>query len=342
MNESQVVGRTFVIAEAGVNHNGSLELARRLVEVAKAAGADAVKFQDFRADTLVAAAAPKAAYQRIGAPGDDLQHAMLKALELDADQFKQLRDHCVATGIEFLASPFDEAAVDRLVKLGMRLVKVPSGEITNLPFLEHVAQTGLPVILSTGMSWLSEVEIALRTLRVSGARDITVLQCVTEYPAPPEQINLRAMHTMAAAFDVPIGYSDHTPGTEIAVAAVALGARVIEKHLTLDRSMPGPDHSASLDPASFQRMVTEIRNVERALGSGRKEPAPVEVPNIVVARKSLVVTRSLAAGHRLEPGDLAIKRPGSGIAPGQRDAVTGRLLSVDVKADHVLQWSDLA
>lgn len=342
MNESQLVDRTFVIAEAGVNHNGSLELARQLVEAAKAAGADAVKFQDFRADTLVAAAAPKAAYQKVGAPGDDFQHAMLKALELDSDQFEHLRDHCLATGIEFLASPFDEEAVNRLMALDMRIIKVPSGEITNLPFLEHVARTGLPVIMSTGMSWLSEVETALRTLRAAGAGEITLLQCVTEYPAPPEQINLRAMHTMAEAFGVDVGYSDHTPGTEIAVAAVALGARVIEKHLTLDRSLPGPDHSASLDPVAFGRMVTEIRNVEKALGSGRKEPAPIELPNIVVARKSLVVTRSLEAGSRLEPGDLVIKRPGSGIAPGLRDAVVGRLLAVDVQEDHVLQWSDLA
>lgn len=342
MSEYRKVRPTFVIAEAGVNHNGSVVMACQLVDAAKAAGADAVKFQDFTTDKLVARSAPKAEYQKAAAPGDDLQYDMLKELELTIEEFRQVYEHCVATGIEFLASPFDESAVDRLLSLGMRLIKIPSGEITNLPLLRHIGGTGRPVILSTGMSWLREVEDALHTLWDAGAHEITLLHCVTEYPAPPEQINLRAMHTLATAFGVPVGYSDHTPGTEIAVAATALGATVIEKHLTLDTSLPGPDHSASLDPVAFGRLVQEIRNVELALGTGRKAPAECEVPNIVVARKSLVTARGLRAGRRIEAGDLVVKRPGSGVAPGCIEDVIGRLIANDLEADHVLQWSDLA
>jgi N-acetylneuraminate synthase/N,N'-diacetyllegionaminate synthase len=341
VNEHQNHPYTFVIAEAGVNHNGSVAMACELVTAAKVAGADAVKFQDFRADSLVARSAPKAQYQKTAVPGDDNQYAMLQGLELSPDDFKLIHDHCLATGIEFLASPFDEQAADRLVDLGMRVIKIPSGEITNLPLLRHLGSLKRSIILSTGMSWLGEVETAVRTLQESGATDITLLHCVTEYPAPPEQINLRAMRTLCEAFGLPVGYSDHTPGTEIAVAATALGATVIEKHLTLDTSLPGPDHSASLDPIAFKSMVTAIRNVERALGSGRKEPAPCEVPNMVVARKSVVSARTINAGQRIEPNDVVVKRPGSGIAPSDLELVIGRLASRDIEVDQVINWSDL-
>lgn len=341
--------RTFVIAEAGVNHNGSLDLALQLVDAAKQAGAAAVKFQAFRAERLAAPSAPKAAYQKVAlARGngveaqDETQFAMLKTLELAAADFAQIRDHCESVGIEFLASPFDEEAVTMLAHLGVRLLKVPSGEITNLPLLRHIGATGLPVILSTGMSWLAEVEAAVTTLQGAGCDDVTLLHCVTEYPAPPEQINLRAMATLRAAFGLPVGYSDHTPGIEIAVAATALGASVIEKHLTLDRALPGPDHSASLEPAEFGQMVAAIRNVERSLGDGRKRPAPVEVPNMVVARKSLVSSRSRKAGELLEPGDVVIRRPGSGIPPEHLDHVVGRRLALDLEAGQVINWEHLA
>ncbi len=332
---------TFVIAEAGVNHNGSLELALELVSAAKACGADAVKFQTFEARSLVTRSAAKAAYQR--APDDDdSQYAMLAALELDLAAWRRIHAHCRDIGIEFLSSPFDEGAVDVLDELGVRAFKVPSGEITNLPYLEHLGAKAKPVILSTGMAWLGEVEAAVRTLQAAGVRDLTLLHCVTEYPAPPEQINLRAMATLATAFGLPVGYSDHTAGSEIAVAAVALGAVVIEKHFTLDTSLPGPDHTASLDPASFAAMVRAIRSVELALGDGRKRPAACELPNLVVVRKSVVATRDVRAGETIVRGDVVVKRPGSGIAPGDLDRVLGRRAARDIAADEVIDWSDLA
>ncbi len=332
----------FIIAEAGVNHNGSLDLALELVSAAKACGADAVKFQTFRASELVTRTAEKAAYQRTPGTGDDSQYAMLAALELDLDAWRRIQAHCREVGIEFLSSPFDEHAVDVLDELGVRVFKVPSGEITNLPYLEHLGAKGRPVILSTGMAWLGEVETAVRTLHGAGVHDLTLLHCVTEYPAPPEQINLRAMATLATAFGLPVGYSDHTAGIEIAVAAVALGATVIEKHFTLDTRMPGPDHGASLDPTSFTAMVTAIRSVELALGDGRKRPAPCELANLTVVRKSVVAARDLRAGERLERGDVTLKRPGSGIAPHELEHVVGRHAARDIAADEMIGWQDLA
>lgn len=333
--------RTFVIAEAGVNHNGSLELARDLIDAAKASGADAVKFQDFTPEQLVAPGAPKAPYQQANVTDTDDQLDMLRQLALNPSEFAALFDHCQATGIEFLASPFSKESAVRLAELGMRSIKVPSGEITNLPFLEFVGSLRRPVILSTGMSWLGEVETAVRTLRLSGSTDITLLHCVSEYPAPPEQINLRAMNTLAKAFGLPVGYSDHSPGIEIAVAATALGATVIEKHLTLDNSLPGPDHRASLEPAEFGDMVAAIRNVEVALGSGIKAPAECERPTMQVARRSLVSARTLSAGTQLRPDDVVIKRPGTGIPPAQLGLVVGRRLAVDLIAGQVIEWSSL-
>jgi N,N'-diacetyllegionaminate synthase len=332
----------FVIAEAGVNHNGSLDLAFKLIDAAKDAGADAVKFQTFRAEDLATESAHKAAYQQRTTSSAETQFEMLKRLELDAGAHRRLIEYCGKVGIQFLSSPFDLDSADLLERMGVPLYKIPSGEITNLPYLRHIARKGKPLIVSTGMSTLGEVEEAIQTLRDSGATDITLLHCVTEYPAPFDEINLRAMHTMHEAFGLPVGYSDHSPGIEIAIAAVALGAVVIEKHFTLDRSLPGPDHAASLEPAELRQMVTSIRHVQAAMGTGVKAPAKCEIPNISVARKSLVAARPLSAGHRIEPEDLAIKRPGNGIAPRQQQDLVGRTLRVDVKKDELLRWEHLA
>ena len=333
--------RTFVIAEAGVNHDGSLATALGLVEAAKACGADAVKFQTFSADRLVTRSAVKAAYQRAATPGDDTQHGLLASLELGHEDFRRIQRHCLEVGIEFLSSPFDPRAVDQLDELGVRAFKIPSGEIDNVPFLRHVAAKGKEVILSTGMAWLGEVEAAVRILQEAGVPRLTLLHCVSEYPAPYEQVNLRAMATMAQAFGLPVGYSDHTPGIEIAVAAVALGACVIEKHFTLDTTLPGPDHRASLDPRAFAELVTAIRRVEEALGDGRKRPAPCELDNRAHVRKSIVAATDLTAGTRLAAADLAAKRPGAGIAPSAWDRVVGRILTRDVRADEAIDWEDL-
>ena len=332
---------TFVIAEAGVNHDGSLGTALELVAAAKVAGADAVKFQAFRSDRLVTRTATKAGYQRTAVPGDAAQYAMLKALELDVEDFRRIHDRCREADIEFLASPFDEEAADMLADLGLRTFKIPSGEITNLPLLRHVGAMGKQVIVSTGMSWLAEVETAVRTLHESGAPPPTLLHCVTEYPAPTDQINLRAMRTLAEAFGLPVGYSDHTAGIHVPVAAVALGARVIEKHFTLDPARPGPDHAASLDPEAFARMVDAIRSVEQALGDGRKRPAPCELGNVEIVRKSIVAARDVPAGTRLAATDLALKRPGSGLPPAAWDEVVGRTVARDLAADDQVRLQDL-
>ena len=333
---------TFVIAEAGVNHNGSIDLAFQLIDAAQAAGADAVKFQTFRTESLAAPSAHKAAYQQRADPAAESQFDMLQRLELDADAHRRLLDHCRARRIQFLSSPFDEASADLLAKLGLPLLKVPSGEITNVPYLRHLAKKRLPLILSTGMSTLAEVDEAVTLLRAEGAGALTLLHCVTEYPAPFAEVNLRAMQALKTAFGLPVGYSDHTSGIEIAVAAVALGAEVIEKHLTLDRALPGPDHSASLEPAEFREMISAIRHVEAAMGSGIKAPAPCEIPNMAVVRKSVVATRPLAAGHRLSADDLAVKRPGNGLAPKFLSSLIGRSLGTDVDRDEVLTWRHLA
>jgi N-acetylneuraminate synthase len=335
------VSHVFIIAEAGVNHNGSLDLAVRLIDAAKASGADAVKFQTFRADLLATRSAQKAPYQERTAAGAESQFEMLQRLELDEAAHRRLISHCREVGIQFLSSPFDSQSADLLAALDVPLFKVPSGEITNLPFLEYLARKGRPLILSTGMSTLAEVEEAVRVLETAGATKLTLLHCVTEYPAPFEQVNLRAMQTLRSAFGLPVGYSDHTPGIEIAVAAVALGAEVVEKHFTLDRSLPGPDHSASLEPQELRQMVEAIRHVEAALGTGIKAPAPCELPNLPIARKSLVAARPLSAGHRLEQGDLDIKRPGNGIAPKLLPELTGRTLRVSLSKDETILWKHL-
>ncbi|EWH00309.1 N-acetylneuraminate synthase [Halomonas sp. BC04] len=296
---------TFVIAEAGVNHNGSLEMAIELVDAAKRCGADAVKFQTFKADTLVTKHAAKAAYQCEAVLDSNGQYGMLKALELTDDDFMRLNAHCNQHGIEFLSSAFDVESAIFLNGLGMRLFKIPSGEITNWPLLDSIGAFGKPVILSTGMCYLADVEVALQRLEMAGAGEITVLHCVTEYPAPYSQVNLSAMRTLADAFGVKVGYSDHTAGTEISIAAVAMGAAIIEKHFTLDTRLPGPDHAASLAPDDFQRMVTAIRHVESARGNGRKRPAPCERPNLDVVRKSITVQCPISEGEVITLGHLA-------------------------------------
>lgn len=332
----------FIIAEAGVNHNGSIDLALRLIDAAKASGADAVKFQTFRADLLATRSAHKAPYQERTTSDAESQFEMLQRLELDAAAHQLLMDHCRKVGIQFLSSPFDAQSADLLATMNVPLYKVPSGEITNLPFLQHLARKGRPLILSTGMSTLGEVEEAVQVMQAAGATQLTLLHCVTEYPAPYAEVNLRAMQTLKSAFGLPVGYSDHTAGIDIAIAAVALGAEVIEKHFTLDRSLPGPDHAASLEPAELLQMVAAIRNVEAALGTGIKAPAPCELPNLPVARKSVVATRSLPAGHRLAAGDLDIKRPGNGLAPKFLPALIGHTLRLGVAQDEIINWNHLA
>jgi N,N'-diacetyllegionaminate synthase len=336
------MSHVFIIAEAGVNHNGSLDLALQLVDAAKASGADAVKFQTFRADLLATPSASKAPYQERTTAESESQFEMLERLQLDAAAHRCLIDRCRQIGIQFLSSPFDVQSADLLASMDVQQYKVPSGEITNLPFLQHLARKGRPLIVSTGMSTLGEVEEAVHVLHAAGATRITLLHCVTEYPAPYAEVNLRAMQTLKLAFCLPVGYSDHTPGIEIAIAAVALGAEIIEKHLTLDRSLPGPDHHASLEPEELQKMVAAIRNVEMALGTGIKAPAPCELPNLPVARKSVVAAHILAAGHTLAIGDLDVKRPGRGVAPKLLPALIGRILRVSVDKDELIRWDHLA
>lgn len=329
----------FIVAEAGVNHNGDLALARQLVDVAAEAGADAVKFQTFRSEALVSRNAPKAAYQREagGAGGDQLE--MLARLELTLDQHAELREHCTTRGILFFSTPFDEASADALEALGVPLFKLPSGEIINHPFLRHVATKGKPIILSTGMSTLAEVAAAVSAIRAAGDPPLALLHCLSAYPAPAAEMNLRAIDTLRGRFGCPVGLSDHTLGLEVAVAAVARGATIVEKHFTLDKGLPGPDHRASLDPGELQALVSAIRTVEAALGDGEKRPMPSELDTRRVARKSLVAVRPIRAGEQLTADLVAIKRPGTGIPPGDLPRVLGRTVRRDLAADEVIDWT---
>ncbi|MEW5726372.1 MAG: N-acetylneuraminate synthase [Pseudomonadota bacterium] len=331
----------FVIAEAGVNHDGDLATAHRLVDVAKQVGADAVKFQTFAADRLVTRDAPKAAYQNAAGGAGESQWEMLRRLELSEEAHQELAAHCRDVGICFLSTPFDEAAADLLDRIGVEAFKTPSGELTNLPFLAHVARKGKPMIVSTGMSSLGEVEDAVRAVTLAAPVRLCLLHCVSAYPAPPAAANLRALASLAACFGVPTGYSDHTPGISVAIAAAALGARVIEKHLTLDRSLPGPDHQASLEPAAFAEMVSGIREAVDALGDGIKRPQAVEADVKAVARKSLVTATAMRQGTVVAAGHLAIRRPGTGLPPAMLDWVVGRRLRADLPAGHLISWSDL-
>ena len=326
----------FVIAEAGVNHNGSLDLARQLVDAAHAAGADAVKFQTFKAARLVTAAAPKAAYQQANTDAGESQLAMLQRLELSEADHRALLAHCGTRGIQFISTPFDEASADLLAALDVPLFKLPSGELTNLPYLAHLARLGRPLIVSTGMSYLSEVEAAVRCFEANGNPPVALLHCVSNYPAAPCDVNLRAMATLGSAFGVPIGYSDHTPGNEVTLAAVALGACIIEKHLTLDRNLPGPDHKASLEPDEFAAAVRGIRIVESSLGNGRKAPAASEANTAAVARKSIVAARDLAAGETLDARAVAIMRPGTGLPAAMLPHLLGRRTRARLAAGTLL------
>lgn len=321
----------FVIAEAGVNHNGDPALAKALIDSAADAGADAIKFQSFRADELASPIAPKAPYQVENTGNAGSQIEMLRGLELPDAVFRELRDHSRARGVLFMSTPFDEASADMLHALDVPAFKIGSGELTNTVLLEHVALLGRPVILSTGMSWLSEVETAVRTLQRAGVPGIALLHCVSCYPAAPIDINLRAMETLRSAFGLPVGYSDHSDGTEIGVAAVALGADIIEKHLTLDRALLGPDHRASLDPAAMTSFVTAIRNVEVALGHGRKEPVASERAVADAARRSLVAACFIPAGTVLTAAMLLLRRPGTGLPLSAQSEVIGRAVGIDVE-----------
>jgi N,N'-diacetyllegionaminate synthase len=340
---------TFIIAEAGVNHNGDEALALQLVETAKECGADAVKFQTFDADKLVLHGAEKAEYQKRQTGGGD-QHAMLKALELSREAHRRVHQRCTELGIEFMSTPFDEDAADFLLQLGMARIKVPSGEITNTPFLEFLAAKDLPMIVSTGMASLSEILEAVRTISATRHRKgfkasmkdmVTVLHCTSNYPATYSDVNLRAMATIARATGLPIGYSDHTTGIAVSAAAVALGATVIEKHFTLDRGMPGPDHAASLEPRELSAMISQVRAIEAAMGSDVKEPTASELPVRSLVRRSLTTVRDVAAGATLQMSDVALLRPGTGIPPRDRDRAVGKRARKALAAGTTLQWSDL-
>lgn len=331
----------FVIAEAGVNHNGSLQMAFELIDTAADAGADAVKFQTFSTERLVGRDVPKADYQKANT-GEDSQFDMLRKLELDRDAHIQLMRRCRERGILFLSTPFEEQSAQMLYELGVPAFKIPSGEIPNLPFLDFVARLGKPMIVSTGMCRLGEVEDAVRTITEAGNDQFALLHCVSSYPADPATANLRAMRTLAHAFHVPVGFSDHTEGLEVPGAAVALGATIVEKHFTLDRSLPGPDHLASLEPQQLRELVRAIRVVESALGDGRKQAVASEANTSEVARKSLVAARDIRAGEAISRDIIAIRRPGTGLPPAMLPYIVDRAASVDIPAGTVLKLEDVA
>ncbi|MCD4672273.1 MAG: N-acetylneuraminate synthase [Anaerolineaceae bacterium] len=348
MQAVQIAGRwigrgypSYLIAEAGVNHNGDMDMALALVDAAAEAGADAVKFQTFSADRLVTKQAPKAKYQLETTDQTESQYQMLKKLELSEEAHRILLARCQQKGVLFLSSPFDETSADLLESLDVPAYKIPSGEITNHPYLAYVARKGRPVILSTGMSSLGEVEAAVQTIAAAGNPPLVLLHCVSQYPAPPEELNLRAMHTLEAAFGVPVGFSDHTEGIEMPLVAVALGAAVIEKHFTLDRSLPGPDHCASLESDELQRLAQGMRRVQAALGDGRKLPTPSERNTADVARKSLVAACDIPAGTVLTAEFVAVRRPGTGLPPALRQELIGRRIKQEIAAGQLFTWEDM-
>jgi len=326
----------FIIAEAGVNHNGDMNIARQLVDVAVESKANAIKFQTFRAEAIVSRDAGKADYQLQTTSAAESQFEMLQRLELSATAHRDIYSYCHAAEMLFLSTPFDEESVDLLDELGVPAFKISSGDLTNLPLLKHVALKAKPIILSTGMANLEEVAEAVEAVRAVGNDRIILLQCVSNYPADPADVNLRAMQTMAEKFDVPVGYSDHTNGSEVALAAIALGACVIEKHFTLDRELPGPDHRASLEPSELKDMIDAIRKVEAALGDGVKRPAASELNTANVARRSLFAAQDLSAGTSLTGEMVAVKRPGTGLPPRSLDQLIGRMLRVNVPAGTIL------
>ena len=332
----------FVIAEAGVNHNGDLDMACRMIDVAADAGADAVKFQTFNAIRVVTVDAPKADYQQRNTGDDASQLNMLRRLELSSDAHRMLLERCQDRGLIFMSTPFDEESADFLDELGVPVYKVASGEVTNLPFLDHVARKGKPVIVSTGMCNLGEVEAAVDVIRQSGNEQVVLLHCVSNYPARATDVNLRAMSTLAAAFGIPVGYSDHTEGIEVALASVAMGACVVEKHYTLDRNLPGPDHIASVEPDEFIRLVRGIRVVESAMGDGRKVPTASEANTAAVARRSLVAASRVTSGTVLTDELIAVRRPGTGLPPSMREQLVGRVAREDIPAGALLTLEKVA
>ena len=328
----------FIIAEAGVNHNGSVDLAKQLIDVAVEAGVDAVKFQTFKAENLVSKNAPKAEYQKQTTDKQESQFDMIKKLELDVDTHKELMQYCDKKNIMFLSTPFDHDSIDMLNELGLEIFKIPSGEITNLPYLRHIGSLNKEVILSTGMADIGEIEDALDVLIEAGTKkdNIAVLHANTMYPTPMKDVNLKAMLTIGNTFDIVYGYSDHTLGIEVDVAAVAMGATVIEKHFTLDKTMEGPDHKASLEPDELMSMVKAIRNIELALGSNMKKPSESEQPNMAIARKSIVAKRAIKIGEIFTEENLAIKRPGTGISPMHWDSIIGTSAQKNYNEDELL------
>lgn len=335
-----VIGKNqpcFILAEAGVNHNGSLEMAYQLVDAALAAGANAVKFQTFQAEKLISPQASKAAYQIETTGNAETQLEMVKKLELSYAAFGLLQDYCQKKGILFLSTPFDEESADFLVASGMPAIKVPSGEITNLPFLARLARFGKPLIVSTGMSTLGDVESALFAIREAGDPPVCLLHCVSNYPADPSEVNLRAMQTLEQAFGLPVGFSDHTQGIAVPLAAAALGACVIEKHFTLDCSLPGPDHRASLEPSEFAEMVRSVRVIERSLGNGHKQPTAGEANTASVARRSLVAAVDISPGMQITEAMVAIRRPGTGLPPSLQKWLIGRRVKVEIRAGELFR-----
>jgi N,N'-diacetyllegionaminate synthase len=330
---------TTIIAEAGVNHNGSIATAKKLIDVATDSEVDLVKFQTFKANALVIETAEKANYQKNLTEGSESQFEMIKKLELDRGAHEQLIDYCKQKKIQFLSTPFDHDSIDLLAELNIPFFKIPSGEITNLPYLRHIGHMGKPVVMSTGMATLEEVRAAMDILLVAGVNkdDLTILHCNTEYPTPMADVNLRAMLTIRDELGVNVGYSDHTLGIEVPVAAVVLGASIIEKHFTLDRTMPGPDHAASLEPEELKAMVEAIRNIEKAMGDGVKNPSPSELKNIVVARKSIVAKKIIKKGERFSKENLTVKRSGTGISPMEWDTYIGKSADREYQVDELIK-----
>jgi len=327
----------YIIAEAGVNHNGSLELAKKMVDKAKEAGADCIKFQTFMTENLVTKNADKAEYQKKQTNSRESQFDMLRNLELSFDEFVELREYCQEKEIEFLSTAFDFDSIDFLNRLGMKKWKIPSGDITNLPYLIKIAKFGKPIMLSTGMSTIQDIKTAVSVLRGNGADEITVLHCTTEYPTPYKDVNLSAMNNIKDELQLPVGYSDHTLGIEIPIAAVAMGASVIEKHFTLDRSMEGPDHKASVEPHELKAMIKAIRNIEVAIGNGEKKPSESEKKNINVARKSIVAKCDIKKGDIFTEENLTVKRPGNGISPMKWFEVIGQVSPKDFEKDELIE-----
>ncbi len=330
---------TIIIAEAGVNHNGNYEMALRMVDEAKSAGADYVKFQTAKPELVISTFAPKAEYQKETTGDGESQLEMCKAIHLPLTDYKPLKDYCDKVGIGFMSTPFDLVSIDVLEPLDMDYYKIPSGEITNLPYLRKIAAKGRPVIMSTGMSELPEIEAAMKVLENGGLKreQIILLHCNTQYPTPMADVNLRAMLDIRDSLHVRVGYSDHTQGIEVPIAAVAMGAEVIEKHFTLDKTLPGPDHKASLEPQELKAMVDAIRNIEQALGDGHKHVSDSERPNIIVARKSIVAARDIKKGEILTDDNITVKRPGNGVSPMLWDEVIGTTAKRDFAYDELIE-----